>query len=96
MKKQFARYCCRKQGTGRLLHLLNIYRVVFQEHGMKLVHLSTALNEVQPRKYWMYVPRCHTVKVIHVPWDAKAAMNSQGISLQTLLRDFQQGEGKCF
>lgn len=44
----------------------------------------------------MYVPRCCTVKVIHVPWDAKAAMNSQSISLQTLLRDFQQGEGKCF
>lgn len=96
MRKQFAIHCFRKQGTGRLLHLLNICKEVFQEHGMKLTHLSTAVNEIQPGKYWMRVPHSHSIKVIHVHWGAKAAINSQGISLQTLLRDFHKGEGKCF
>lgn len=58
------------------MHPLSICKVVFQGHGMKLVHVSTAVNEIQPNKYWMHVPYSHTLEVIHVSWDAKAAMHT--------------------
>lgn len=71
---QWTRYCCSQQGTGRFPCLLNIFEVVCQEHGMKLVHLSTAVNEIQYNKYWMSIPRSHRWEVIQVSLEAMAAM----------------------
>lgn len=53
-------------------------KVVCHEHGMKLVHLSTAVSEIQSSKYWMRVPCNHRLKVIQVSLEAMAAMHTIG------------------